>query len=511
MTRLKEPAFLFLFASIFFAFIQFLSHQHLVEDHQSTLLSSRSSSRSPRHAGGHPHDHHARTRSVGIETIHNGKAVVPIHHHIVTSSSKVDTSPTRLIKSQYALERTPQCYPDGMMDELSYATIQKIRQGIVEHTEEKTPETKKKRKNDDKNRPKLICMVYTYQGAHDTNLRAMVDTWATYCDGFWAASNMTDESLGAMKLEFPGPESYSNMWQKVQAMWKFVNEHYIDEFDYFHICGDDTYLIPDNFRNYFMSHQIEKLLNGHLDEFSIVNKRVKQWKNLRPRPLLLGTPVHYQKSGYHAFAAGGSGYTLNREAVKVLNQLLVQDSLNMTGAVDSREDVIVSKYLEEEGITCSDTRDDSGAFRYVQDNPIRDYRDSDGDIRKKRKLHPKVSVNILDGLDAYSKETVALHLNYKIGVRWFSHHINYTEEMIYRYHDLLSGKCDDILLSREPDKMKIKHIAMTQQKFWFGDRNIADVIEKSLGFPQMFLSHRENCCELKDRAKKWQKMKNEKI
>jgi hypothetical protein len=66
--------------------------------------------------------------------------------------------------------------------------------------------------------------------------------------------------------------------------------------------------------------------------------------------------------------------------------------------------------------------------------------------------------------------------------------------MIYRYHDLLSGKCDDILLSAEPNMTKIKHIAMTQQQYWFGDRNLATVLEMSLGFPYMFLSRRANCC-----------------
>jgi glycoprotein-N-acetylgalactosamine 3-beta-galactosyltransferase len=496
MIQHKQHAFLFLFASIFFASIQFFSHLTLVEDHHATLYSSS------RSIGSSSQDSSSTgTAAVEDETRrsrkpHHDNSNVPIHRIITT---KVDTSPQRLIKSQYSLTRTPKCHPEGMMDELSYAVIQKIRRGlVVENQKIRKPLSlagETNMKETETNRPKLLCMVYTYQGSHDTNLRAIVDTWATQCDGFWAASNVTDESLGAMKLEFPGPESYSNMWQKVKAMWKYVHEHYIDEFDYFHICGDDTYLIPDNFRRYFMSHQIEKLLNGHMDEFTKINKRVREWKNdVGPRPLLLGTPVHYINSGYHAFAAGGSGYTLNREAVKILNRLLVQDSLNMSSAVDSREDVIVSKYLEEVGITCSDTRDDSGAFRYVQDNPIRDYRDSDGDVRKKRKLNPKVHVHILDGLDAYSKETVALHLNYNIGVRWFSQHIRYTEEMIYRYHDLLSGKCDDILLSAEPNMTKIKHIAMTQQQYWFGDRNLATVLEMSLGFPYMFLSRRANCC-----------------
>ena len=160
----------------------------------------------------------------------------------------------------------------------------------------------------EQSKPRILCMVYTYEGTHATNLQAVVDTWASQCDGFLAASNVTDPSLGAVDINFPGPESYTNMWNKVQAMRKYAYKHYLNEYDYFHICGDDTYVIPDNFRTYLMGDQVKNLLNGHLDEFSRADKKAIRWKTQRPR-LLLRFPVHYKKKGdkLRQFPAGGSG------------------------------------------------------------------------------------------------------------------------------------------------------------------------------------------------------------
>jgi len=69
----------------------------------------------------------------------------------------------------------------------------------------------------------MVC--YTYEGAHASNLQAIVDTWAAQCDGFFAASNVTpDLGLGAVDIKsmYFGPEAYDNMWNKIEAMWKYA-------------------------------------------------------------------------------------------------------------------------------------------------------------------------------------------------------------------------------------------------------------------------------------------------
>ena len=221
-----------------------------------------------------------------------------------------DVSPGRLQKSSESLERAKVCHAEGVIDEISYTAIAKIRRGIIERERR---EELQHAPPPEQSKPRILCMVYTHEGAHATNLQAIVDTWASQCDGFFAGSNVTDPSLGAVDIKFPGPESYGNMWNKVQAMWKYAYKHYLNDYDYFHICGDDTYVIPDNFRTYLMGDQVKNLLNGHLDEFSTwrANEKATRWKTQRPRPLLLGFPIRFWKAKHIIqFAAGGSGCKL---------------------------------------------------------------------------------------------------------------------------------------------------------------------------------------------------------
>jgi hypothetical protein len=225
-----------------------------------------------------------------------------------------DPSPKHLKISSRALERQKVCNASGMVDEISYAVIANIRRGIIETQRraslaldiDQQPQENDRRGQVKK--PRILCMVYTHEGAHKTNLQSIVDTWASQCDGFLAASNVTDVNLGAINIKFFGPEAYGNMWNKVEAMWKYAYKHYLDDYDYFHICGDDAYVIPDNLRVYLMGKQVNDLLNGYMDQFSIANGRVESWKNGRPRPLLLGFPISYHVRRYsYVFAAGGSG------------------------------------------------------------------------------------------------------------------------------------------------------------------------------------------------------------
>jgi hypothetical protein len=65
---------------------------------------------------------------------------------------------------------------------------------------------------------------------------------------------------------------------------------------------------------------------------------------------------------------------------------------------DSREDLFVAEKLKKYGVSCSDTRDRSGAFRYVINNPIGEYRDPvnrKGDQGKRRHIWEDKNVKSL--------------------------------------------------------------------------------------------------------------------
>ncbi|CAN0444281.1 unnamed protein product, partial [Hapterophycus canaliculatus] len=50
------------------------------------------------------------------------------------------------------------------------------------------------------------------------------------------------------KIKHEGPEEWENMWQKSRAIWKYIDRHYKNDFDWFVLGGDDIFLIVENLR-----------------------------------------------------------------------------------------------------------------------------------------------------------------------------------------------------------------------------------------------------------------------
>lgn len=147
------------------------------------------------------------------------------------------------------------------------------------------------RRNRNPHSRRILCMVYSYEPNHATLLRAIVSTWGRHCDGFYAASNATDPTLGAYNLPKQGPEAYSNMWQKVREMWKLVYDYFLHEYDYFLICGDDTYVVVENLRDYLVSEQVKRLERGYRDLFAERADPQGKWRHVVDRPIILAQPV----------------------------------------------------------------------------------------------------------------------------------------------------------------------------------------------------------------------------
>jgi glycoprotein-N-acetylgalactosamine 3-beta-galactosyltransferase len=185
-------------------------------------------------------------------------------------------------------------------------------------------------------------MVYTHSNRHDV-LKYITQTYATQCDGFFAASNRTDPTIGAWALPHPGPESYENMWNKVQHMWLYVYQHFIMDFDLFHIGGDDMYVIPDNLRRLAAS------------QYEYDSSQQQQQQKKPQPPMYLGASIPNSKNPKRRYCGGGAGYTLNRRAVAVLVQRFRSGECPAVMASD--EDVRIGRCLEDAGIKCQDTND----------------------------------------------------------------------------------------------------------------------------------------------------------
>jgi hypothetical protein len=136
---------------------------------------------------------------------------------------------------------------------------------------------------------RILCAIYTYEKRHD-QIQTIVETWGWRCDGFFAASTQTNTSIGAIDLPHRGEEKYDNMWQKTRSILAFMYDNYIDEYDYFYVCGDDGYIIVENLRNYI--HLLESIEGGR-----------------DTRPLYFGHQVPLDD---FIMNGGGAGYALNR-------------------------------------------------------------------------------------------------------------------------------------------------------------------------------------------------------
>ena len=304
--------------------------------------------------------------------------------------------------------------------------LKKIREGLLESRTllAETPQEKI---------PRILCMVYTYKANHD-NLRAIARTWAKDCDGFFAASTVTDHSIGAIHLLHKGNETYDNMWQKVRSMWAYAHDYYFDgndEFDAYYIGGDDVYVAVDNLRAYLLSEQVEKLQNGHLDTISQRHQDAQKWATVRPRPLLLAIPMFRVKGIY---PSGGPGYTLNRAALDLFGtEGLSKFRVNST---TSQEDVYMGGFFQERGIYTTDTRDEKGAWRYYGGlEAMYKFNGVMSPVAPRKMKRRYKNLTYYPSIDGVSSQAVSFHLkDYGTPAE--------VPNLIYRYHELLNYNAD---------------------------------------------------------------------
>jgi hypothetical protein len=235
----------------------------------------------------------------------------------------------------------------GIEEDSGYKLLtEKIRISEEDDNDDDDPDPVTNNNKTTKTPPRLFCGIYTYSGMRAL-ARAQALSWGYKCDGFVAFSNETLPTLGHVELLHAGDEAYTNMWQKTRSIWAYIYTHYLDDYDYFHLGGDDMYVLVENLKRYLTQFKDDDDDGG----------------GSRPRHIGQWLPDKNMVSG-------GPGYTLNREAVK----RLVEDALphcepNKTVAYEDR---ILSKCLQGIGIFFNetDTRDkETGEQQYHDATP----------------------------------------------------------------------------------------------------------------------------------------------
>ncbi len=273
--------------------------------------------------------------------------------------------------------------------------------------------------------PRILCLVYTNENNHRL-VETIVHTWGKRCDGFLAMSNANDASIGALALDHEGPESYSNMWQKTRSILKYTHDKYLHDFDFFHICGDDTYMIIENMREFLASQEVMEL--GKPQNLVETPTSLSQLG-----PLLLGAPMFVDETQYAC--AGGSGYTLNQAALKLYaneihNSCHVHD-------LSSMEDVLLSECFWNVGVKCSGWNKRERSTRY-HGMDAQDRAQGVPSPLGGRKLRKWFKIKIAEGFNGASPQSFAFHLKSQ---RFRKSHRNLRLLMMQRYEAIVYDLC----------------------------------------------------------------------
>jgi glycoprotein-N-acetylgalactosamine 3-beta-galactosyltransferase len=259
---------------------------------------------------------------------------------------------------------------------------------------------------------RILCLVYSHSGRHDRVVQALVETYAPRCDGWMVASNQTNRTLGTVHLSHRGPETYGTIWQKVRSMWTYVYQNYLEDFDFFHIGGDNMWVIAENL------HQVLS-------------------KKDPSKPLYIGAAMIQTGIPWRRYCGGGAGYTLSREALRRMFSTEWNTSRCRPDAMTSKEDVIIAGCLRLKIAKCHHSIDKRQETRYHHYDP--QFHASWNQLLRSNwgwkilKSRHKIIAN-QEYLNGISSTSTTFHLYRKS---------NYSDNGLRRYHALLYRLCDD--------------------------------------------------------------------
>jgi hypothetical protein len=157
---------------------------------------------------------------------------------------------------------------------------------------------------------KILCVIYSIE-KNRNRYQAIRETWGPRCDGFFVASDHTDPSVDAVHIVHAGPEAYSNMYQKIRSIWAYIYVHFYSDFDWFHLGGDDMFVMVENLRSYVESDEIQMAANNGGSASSSSTT-----KNNMQVPLFLGGSISYAGDMKRVYQSGGPGKCMRENSKK---------------------------------------------------------------------------------------------------------------------------------------------------------------------------------------------------
>jgi hypothetical protein len=98
--------------------------------------------------------------------------------------------------------------------------------------------------------PSVLCYVMCTSAFHE-RVKIIKETWGSHCDGFFIASNVTDEALGAVAIPTRFPHSWEYLWDKQRETIRYLYQHNIyQKYDFVFKADTDSYVIIENLKHH---------------------------------------------------------------------------------------------------------------------------------------------------------------------------------------------------------------------------------------------------------------------
>uniref|UniRef100_A0A914V7J4 Glycoprotein-N-acetylgalactosamine 3-beta-galactosyltransferase 1 n=1 Tax=Plectus sambesii TaxID=2011161 RepID=A0A914V7J4_9BILA len=183
---------------------------------------------------------------------------------------------------------------------------------------------------------RILCWILTNEENHERRAVHVKATWARRCNKYIFISSEANDILPAIKLNVS--EGRPLLWDETKAAFKYVYDHYINDYDWFMKADDDTYVIVENLRLMLLAHQpTEPIYFG-----------------CKFKPLV--------KQGY---MSGGAGYILSRAALRRFAEIGLHNHSLCSADQRGDEDVQMGQCLEGVGVRAGDSRDTYGRHRML--------------------------------------------------------------------------------------------------------------------------------------------------
>ncbi|XP_003746014.1 glycoprotein-N-acetylgalactosamine 3-beta-galactosyltransferase 1 [Galendromus occidentalis] len=185
---------------------------------------------------------------------------------------------------------------------------------------------------------RVLCWVMTEPHSHKRKAQHVKSTWGKRCNVLLFMSSVNDSSLPTVALRIE-KEDRNHLWEKTKLAFEYVHRNHRDDADWFVKADDDTYMVVENLRFMLAPHDTARpIYFGH---------------KFRP----------YVKQGY---MSGGSGYVLSKEA---LDRFAKRNATTCRQDAGGAEDLEMGRCLEALGVEAGNSRDESGAERFLPLNP----------------------------------------------------------------------------------------------------------------------------------------------